>query len=36
EAKPRIHYEINNMRQLRIAAALPAALTDRSIRKLTG
>jgi NAD(P)-dependent dehydrogenase (short-subunit alcohol dehydrogenase family) len=36
EAKPRIHYEINNMRQLRIAAALPAALTDRSFRKLTG
>jgi NAD(P)-dependent dehydrogenase (short-subunit alcohol dehydrogenase family) len=36
EPRPRAHYAINNMRSLRIAAALPASLADRSIRKLTG
>jgi NAD(P)-dependent dehydrogenase (short-subunit alcohol dehydrogenase family) len=36
EAKPRAHYAINNMLRLRIAAALPAAISDRSFRKLAG
>jgi NAD(P)-dependent dehydrogenase (short-subunit alcohol dehydrogenase family) len=36
EAKPRAHYEINNMRRLKVAAALPDTITDRSFRKLTG
>jgi NAD(P)-dependent dehydrogenase (short-subunit alcohol dehydrogenase family) len=36
EPKPRAHYEINNMRRLKIAAALPESLTDKSFRKLTG
>jgi NAD(P)-dependent dehydrogenase (short-subunit alcohol dehydrogenase family) len=36
EAKPRAHYEINNMRRLKVAAALPDTVTDRSFRKLTG
>ena len=35
EAKPRAHYEINNMHSLRIAAALPASVSDRAFRKLT-
>ena len=35
-AKPRAHYEINNMRSLRIAALLPASVSDRAVRKLTG
>jgi NAD(P)-dependent dehydrogenase (short-subunit alcohol dehydrogenase family) len=36
EPKPRAHYAINNMRSLRIAAALPTSVADRSFRKLTG
>lgn len=36
EAKRRAHYEINNMRGLRVAAILPASVTDRTFRKLTG
>jgi NAD(P)-dependent dehydrogenase (short-subunit alcohol dehydrogenase family) len=36
EAKPRPHYEINNMRRLKLAAALPTSVTDRTFRKLTG
>jgi NAD(P)-dependent dehydrogenase (short-subunit alcohol dehydrogenase family) len=36
EAKPRAHYEINNMRSLKIAAALPTNFADRTFRKLTG
>ena len=36
EAKPRVHYEINNMRRLKVAAALPDSVTDKSFRKLTG
>jgi NAD(P)-dependent dehydrogenase (short-subunit alcohol dehydrogenase family) len=36
EAKPRPHYAINNMMQLRIAAALPTRIADRSFRRLTG
>ena len=36
DRKPRPHYAINNMRRLKIAAALPASVSDRSFRKLTG
>ena len=36
DAKPRAHYAINNMRSLRIAAALPTSVADRSFRRLTG
>jgi NAD(P)-dependent dehydrogenase (short-subunit alcohol dehydrogenase family) len=36
EPKPRPHYEINNMRSLRLAALLPARVTDAQLRKLSG
>lgn len=36
DASPRPHYAINNMLRLRIAAALPASVADRTFRKLTG
>jgi NAD(P)-dependent dehydrogenase (short-subunit alcohol dehydrogenase family) len=36
DSKPRAHYAINNMRSLRLAAALPASVSDRTFRKLTG
>jgi len=36
DQKPRPHYAINNMRRLKIAAALPTSVSDRSFRKLTG
>jgi NAD(P)-dependent dehydrogenase (short-subunit alcohol dehydrogenase family) len=34
--KPRAHYAINNMLSLRLAAALPTSVADRSLRRLTG
>jgi NAD(P)-dependent dehydrogenase (short-subunit alcohol dehydrogenase family) len=36
EARPRPHYEINNMLALRVAAALPASVADRVVARMTG
>jgi NAD(P)-dependent dehydrogenase (short-subunit alcohol dehydrogenase family) len=34
--KPRPHYEINNMLALRVAAALPASVSDRAVARMLG
>ncbi len=36
DARPRVHYEINNMAALRVAAALPPRVADRAVARMLG